>query len=65
MVVHGENGFIFDPHHPEELAEYMEQLIKHPDLIKSMGERSQQLIQPYNPSAITSNLAKIVHTLQS
>jgi glycosyltransferase involved in cell wall biosynthesis len=63
MVSHGENGFIFDPFSPEELAGYMQKLIQEPELIQKMGERSQQLIQPHNPLAIASHLAKIVSIL--
>lgn len=64
MVIQGESGFIFNPYQPEELASYMQKFIQEPELAKKMGERSQEIIEPYNPQAIASNLSKIVSNLQ-
>jgi glycosyltransferase involved in cell wall biosynthesis len=64
MIIPGENGFIFDPNQPQELAEYMQKVIQNPELMASMGERSQQLIAPHHPEAIASNLAQILNSLQ-
>jgi glycosyltransferase involved in cell wall biosynthesis len=49
MVVEGENGYFFDPHNPEALAQLMQQFIDNPDLILSMGQKSQLLMSRYTP----------------
>lgn len=48
MVQDGENGFVFDPHDPRELADQMELLIRVPGLVHKLGERSKELIAPYS-----------------
>jgi glycosyltransferase involved in cell wall biosynthesis len=42
LILEGENGYCFDPHEPEELAELMQRFINNPDLAISMGEKSEQ-----------------------
>ena len=44
LIEEGKNGFIFDPHDPKMLAEKMQYLLDQPELIDSMGQRSQQII---------------------
>ncbi|WYM02901.1 MAG: glycosyltransferase family 4 protein [Gloeotrichia echinulata CP02] len=51
VLVDRENGYVFDPHHPETLAEAMKTLIDNPKLISSMGQKSQQLISEHTPEA--------------
>ena len=51
LIAEGENGYIFDPHDPQQLAEQMRRLLDNPDLIASMGKRSQELIAKTNPQA--------------
>ena len=58
-MVEGENGYIFDPYHPEKLAEIMSRFINEPNLISSMGKKSQQLIAPYTAKAAAEFLAKV------
>lgn len=58
MVVEGENGYIFEPHNPEELAKMMRRFISDPDLIISMGNKSQQLMAQHTPEAAAQFLAK-------
>lgn len=60
MIKEGENGFIFDPHRTEILAELMEKFIEDPFLIKSMGRKSKQLIDPLTPEATAKHLAKVI-----
>ena len=48
LVVEGENGFIFDPYKPEELAGKMQQFLDRPELIKIMGDRAKELIGKTN-----------------
>jgi len=59
MVVEGENGYIFDPRNPQELAELMQRCIKKPDQISTMGNKSQQLISPYSPESVADFLEKV------
>ena len=59
IVVEGENGYIFDPYNPENLAEIMSRFISNQDLISSMGYRSQQLMAQYTPKAAADFLAEV------
>ena len=65
IVVAGENGYIFDPYHPEELAQLMSRFIDNPHLISTMGEKSQQLIAPHNPEAAANFLAEVTSFVMS
>ena len=49
LLAEGENGYIFDPHDLEELAEKMQVFLDRPDLIEPMGVRSRELIAETNP----------------
>jgi GT2 family glycosyltransferase len=49
LVVEGENGYVFDPHVPEQLAALMAQLINHPNDIPNMGQKSQQIMAHHTP----------------
>jgi len=44
MMVDGENGFTFDPLQPQALAAFISRFIDTPELITSMGNRSQQIM---------------------
>lgn len=59
MVLEAENGFLFEPHNPNEVAEIMRRFIEQPELSISMGEKSQQLMTQYTPEAAAQFLAKI------
>ena len=59
MVVEGENGYLFEPHDPKGLAEVMRRCINNPNLIVSMGRKSQQLIAQHTPEAAAQFLAKV------
>lgn len=66
MVLEGENGFVFDPYQPEQLAGLMRRFIDDPRVIASMGERSVSLIAPHNPVTAAEGLAGVVsHVLQT
>jgi glycosyltransferase involved in cell wall biosynthesis len=60
MVVDKENGYIFDPHKPEQLAQLMEEFIENPDLIKQMGEKSKYIMSKHTPETISLSLAKVI-----
>lgn len=65
MIVESENGYIFDPHNSEELAQLMQKFIENPSLIESMGEKSQQLIAQHTPQAATKGFVEVVsHVLE-
>jgi glycosyltransferase involved in cell wall biosynthesis len=66
VVLEGENGFVFDPYEPEQLAGLMRRFIDDPRVIGSMGERSLSLIAPLTPQTAAEGLAGVVsHVLQS
>jgi glycosyltransferase involved in cell wall biosynthesis/O-antigen/teichoic acid export membrane protein len=57
MVTHGENGFIFDPSNPAELADYMAQLVGDPSLIARFGTCASEAVAPYTPVRAAQALA--------
>ena len=59
LVVEGANGYIFDPYNPQELAEMMRRFIDTPELIVSMGQKSQQLIAQHNPESAAKFLVEV------
>ncbi len=60
MIVEGENGYIFDPYDPEELAIAMRRFLDNPELIDSMGKQSQQLISKKNPSSAAQSFVEVI-----
>lgn len=60
MVIDGENGYIFDPYEPEELALAMRQFLEHPELIDVMGKQSQQLIRSKNPLSAAQSFVDVI-----
>jgi glycosyltransferase involved in cell wall biosynthesis len=60
MVVEGENGYIFDPHAPEELAIAMRRFLDCPELIDSMGNQSQRLIGNKNPLSAAQSFVEVI-----
>lgn len=59
LVGDGENGYCFNPNHPEQLAEMMSRFIHYPDLIVAMGHKSQERIRPYSPESAAQFLADV------
>jgi len=59
MVVEGENGYIFDPYEPENLAGVMGRFIDEPETIAQMGQRSRELIAKHNPDSAAQFLAEM------
>lgn len=59
LVQAGENGYLFDPFHPEAIAEVMRQLIEHPEQIEVMGQNAQERIAPHSPEAAAQFLAQV------
>ncbi|PSM49933.1 glycosyl transferase [Chroococcidiopsis sp. CCALA 051] len=61
LIVHGENGYVFDPTQPEKLAELMCQFINRPTAIADMGKKSQQIMCQYTPEAASKCLAQVTN----
>ncbi|MBD2744344.1 glycosyltransferase family 4 protein [Coleofasciculus sp. FACHB-1120] len=59
MVIEGENGYLFDPQNPEEIAEGMVRFIDNPNLVASMGQKSKQLIDQHTPEAAAKSMAEV------
>lgn len=59
MVIEGENGYLFEPQQPEELAKVMRRFIEQPNLSKSMGDKSQQLMAQHTPEVAAQFLANV------
>ncbi len=63
LVVHGENGYVFAPQDPQELADLMQKFLDDPAAIATMGERSKQIMAEYTPEAAAQCLAQVVQTV--
>lgn len=59
LLEEGENGYIFDPHNPKELAHVMGILLDNPELIASMGDRSHQLISKTTPETAAQAFVEV------
>lgn len=66
LVQHGVSGYVFDPEKPEELANYMMQLIHRPQLIARCGAAAREVMAQHTPKNAADELARIIHkTLHS
>jgi glycosyltransferase involved in cell wall biosynthesis len=63
LVVDGENGYVFDPNQPEELAELMRRFIDDSNLVRVLGVRSKQIIAAHTPQTAAKRLARITTVL--
>jgi len=59
MVTPGENGFIFDPFDPLQLADYMAKFIRDQSLAARLGARSLGKMAGYTPSRAAEVLADV------
>jgi glycosyltransferase involved in cell wall biosynthesis/O-antigen/teichoic acid export membrane protein len=57
LVSHGENGFVFDSHNPQELAGFMAQFVNDPAMILRFGARACEAVAPYTPARAAQALA--------
>jgi len=60
LVIEGQNGYIFDPFQPQELAIAMRRFLEQPELIDAMGAQSQQLIGSKNPSSAAQSFVDVI-----
>lgn len=56
----GFNGYIFDPRHPEQLADRMMEFIIDPDLAQRMGAYSKRLIEEQTPKRAAVQLRALL-----
>ena len=60
MVAEGVNGFVYAPDDIERLAGYMQQFLDTPDLMRSMGDRSAQIMLENTPKTATDCFVKAI-----
>ncbi len=60
LVIEGENGIVFDPHQPEELAERMKLFIDDPSKAGRMGRRAGDLISGNALASAAAGLGEAV-----
>ncbi len=60
LIQTGENGFTFDSHQSQQLADLMTKFIQDPTLSDRMGQKSQEIMAPHTPEAASAALAKVV-----
>ncbi len=63
LIAEGENGYIFDPRDSQGLAEAIRRFLDNPDLIKSMGERSRELIAQKTPETAAQAYVEVTSFL--
>lgn len=63
LLTNGENGYVFDPNNPEELASLMQKFIDFPHIAHEMGKKSYESIAEYTPEAASESLAQVVNFL--
>ncbi len=64
MVIHGENGYIFDPYQTEDLANIMKKFIDNPSTCIEMGNQSKELISKHTPETSAIFLNEVINFLQ-
>lgn len=65
LVIHGENGYVFTPDDPDNLADLMQKFLDEPDLIPAMGARSQQIMTQYTPLAAAQCMAEVAELVMA
>ncbi len=60
LIREGENGYTFDPEDHQALASCMERYVRTPDLVREHGKRALQLVSPYNPERVASNILRAI-----
>lgn len=64
IVIENENGFLYHPGVVSELADYMRQLIEHPDLIEKYGKNAKEYVaQNYTIRKNTDEIYKVISQL--
>ncbi|MEM6614712.1 MAG: glycosyltransferase family 4 protein [Cyanobacteria bacterium P01_C01_bin.72] len=63
MVQQEENGMIYNPHQPKDLAQYMSRFIDEPQLITTMGHKSQEIMSQHTPAKAISSFTQAVELI--
>jgi glycosyltransferase involved in cell wall biosynthesis len=63
LIEEGKNGYLFDPHNPEELAEKMSRLIEDPSLIEPWGMRSRDIIARTTPLTAAQSFVEVIEAI--
>lgn len=64
LIVNGKNGYIFEPDRPQELATLMQKFIVEPELARTVGEQSRQIIEAYTPEKAAEFLVTTIKSIQ-
>jgi len=64
LVKHGQNGFLFDPENPEDLANCLMQF-EDDKLTREMGRRSAEMIQGVDCHGFATNAQRAIHAAMS
>jgi glycosyltransferase involved in cell wall biosynthesis len=59
LITAGENGYVFDPHQPDQLAAIMQKLMHDPTSIPLMGHQSQALMNRHTPKDAANFFADV------
>jgi glycosyltransferase involved in cell wall biosynthesis len=59
LIVHGQNGWVCDPHNPIEMAGMMQKAIEQPEFIPIMGNAAKATIAQHTPQAVAAFLAEV------
>ena len=63
LIVAGENGELFDPHQPLELAALMERVLQQPLLLETMGATAHRMTAHHTPAAAVDNFETVIHQI--
>jgi glycosyltransferase involved in cell wall biosynthesis len=56
LVVHGENGFVYETGNTEQLAGYLKKILEDDKLREKAGERSKEIVNSYSIGNIIANI---------
>lgn len=57
LVHSGDNGFVFNPYHPNDIAEQLERYVINPELIEAHGRKSLEIVEDFSPT----RAAQVIH----
>jgi glycosyltransferase involved in cell wall biosynthesis len=63
LVSHGENGFIFDPKNPQELAGLMLKFVNSPQLMAKFGRKSKEIMRSHTMNTAVRAIADVINPL--
>ena len=63
LVEVGTNGFLFNPHNTDELAQALGYFINNPDRLPAMGAESQRIVAAFSSQRVARQMVACYHTL--